>query len=163
MKKGFIFGILMISILVSGAGCEKEKVPVITDELETPACTAPYFEYNDNECCLDLNDNKICDVDETLPELPPIIEPIPDTTLFFYEMEDYPAGAQSCDITHISVNKACVSDFNSNPSVTVSFDNINTSKTPADGFGMPRKCFLYNLPDIRTETYRSFRWSTCQA
>ena len=52
MKKSLIFGILISIILISGAGCEKSK------------CNSPYFEYETGKCCLDKNDNKICDNDE---------------------------------------------------------------------------------------------------
>jgi len=122
MKKELIFGILIIIILISGAGCE-DKTLVISEK--EPVCNAPYFEYNTNECCLDSNDNKICDIEETTQKLPPIVESIPDTTSFFYEIDNQPAGALSCSSTSISINKACIYSFNStNPAVILDFDNV---------------------------------------
>lgn len=34
---------------------------------ETPFCNPPYYEYKRGDCCLDTNDNQICDSDETVP------------------------------------------------------------------------------------------------
>ena|SRR3989344_1577277 len=38
--------------------------------VEKPLCTQPYFEYKQGECCLDENNNKICDRDEQKEEAP---------------------------------------------------------------------------------------------
>ena len=59
MKKTVLFGILISIILISGAGCEKQKEPL---------CNSPYFEYKTGECCLDQDSNKICDNDEKQEE-----------------------------------------------------------------------------------------------
>ena len=40
---------------------------------EKPTCNKPYYEYKTGECCLDENDNEVCDKDEITP--PPIPEP----------------------------------------------------------------------------------------
>ena len=103
---------------------EENKTPIISEQ--KPVCNAPYFEYKENECCLDSNNNKICDINEVAPKLSPVVQP--DTTSFFYEIDNKPAGALSCSSTSISINKACIHSFNStNPSVILDFDN--TGKT----------------------------------
>lgn len=56
MKRTILFTILISIILISGAGCEKKE----------SVCKTPYFEYKTGECCLDSNDNKICDNDKSV-------------------------------------------------------------------------------------------------
>lgn len=53
MHKKILIGVLAISIVFI-SGC-------ITTET---ICKKPYYEYKTGECCLDENDNKICDKDE---------------------------------------------------------------------------------------------------
>lgn len=55
MKRLFIVLFVIVSFLI--VGCEKQ--------LEEPLCNKPYFEYMKEQCCLDANDNRICDKDET--------------------------------------------------------------------------------------------------
>lgn len=38
------------------------------EEIKEPICKAPYFEWKQGECCLDANNNFICDWDETKTE-----------------------------------------------------------------------------------------------
>lgn len=145
MKKEWIFGILVIIFLISG--CEDKTVVVVEKE---PVCDAPYFEYATGECCLDSNDNKICDIDETAPKLSPIVQPIPDTTSFFYEMDNQPAEALSCSATSISINKACVYGFNSTtPAVILDFDN--SGKTTITNLKVRVLCQTSGTKDIASK------------
>ena len=143
--KELIFGILIIIILISGAGCENKTV--VAPE-KTPVCNVPYFEYSENECCLDSNDDKICDIEETVVEIPKIVEP--DKTLFFYEMDNQPAEALSCSVTRISVNKACVYGFNSTaPAVILDFDN--PGKTTITNLKVRVLCQISGSKDIASK------------
>ena len=36
----------------------------VIKEPEKPVCNKPYFEFRKNDCCLDKNNNSICDIDE---------------------------------------------------------------------------------------------------
>lgn len=53
--------ILSIIGLVILSGCAKEN-------MEGSLCNKPYFEFMKGQCCLDADDNKICDKDETVKE-----------------------------------------------------------------------------------------------
>lgn len=59
MKRMIIFAFLVISILVLFGCAEKEEGSV---------CNKPYFEYMKGQCCLDSNNNQICDTDEIQKE-----------------------------------------------------------------------------------------------
>jgi len=59
-----VLGLILVLIL---AGC-KSSEPVALE----PTCTKPYFEYQLGVCCLDLDNNKVCDSDEK-----DTIEPLP--------------------------------------------------------------------------------------
>lgn len=58
--KRLLFALLIISLIVLN-GCANETG-------EKPLCNKPYFEYMIGQCCLDADDNKICDKDETVKE-----------------------------------------------------------------------------------------------
>lgn len=66
-KLGIIFAIVLITILFSGCIAQQpaEKQQTTIEQTTTqPFCPQPYFEYKAGECCLDKNDNRICDKDE---------------------------------------------------------------------------------------------------
>lgn len=60
MKRWF-FVFLVVGLFVLSGCAEKEVV-------EESLCNKPYFEYMKGQCCLDSNDNQICDKDETKEE-----------------------------------------------------------------------------------------------
>lgn len=67
MKK-ILFSVLIMLVLL---GCsaqlpEQEQQPVI--KVEQPTCKTPYIEFKVGECCLDTNNNAVCDTDETTEE-----------------------------------------------------------------------------------------------
>ena len=55
---------VILAFLISA--CTDTKTPTgnIVKEPEKTACNKPYFEFRENDCCLDKNDNSICDSDE---------------------------------------------------------------------------------------------------
>lgn len=83
MKKTIMFGILISIILISGAGCEiDEKLAkeIVSENIEKlVVCESPYIRYG-TECCLDQNNNKICDNDEGTTTQPTPETPTQNTT-----------------------------------------------------------------------------------
>ena len=73
MKKLFIGGLFLIGLLFLTA-CEIDPSKIDTDEIIK--CEAPYIRVG-VDCCLDQNDNKICDKDEEEPE-PTVTTTIPE-------------------------------------------------------------------------------------
>ncbi len=58
--KIILFGILIIVLLINGCGQEDVNIGI-----PTSICKSPYIEYKVGECCVDTNNNSICDNDET--------------------------------------------------------------------------------------------------
>ena len=55
----FKIGVLsLVILLVFVSSCVVQPEPI------QPSCNNPYFEFRDGECCLDKDDNNICDRDE---------------------------------------------------------------------------------------------------
>lgn len=81
MKRG-IFIALVLFLLVFAVACDRLKSPQLQEIAipskeptepeaeELPLCNKPYFEFKKSFCCLDSNNNKICDSDEKKQELP---------------------------------------------------------------------------------------------
>jgi|SRR3989344_1978812 len=62
MKTGiFMIGVLILVFLISGCKIETQQ--------DTPICNKPYILVG-NGCCLDQDDNSICDKDEVIKEQP---------------------------------------------------------------------------------------------
>jgi hypothetical protein len=58
---------LSLVFLLFVLGCS--NVPVVIEEQETVLCSPPYFEFRAGECCLDENNNEVCDAEE-VPKFP---------------------------------------------------------------------------------------------
>lgn len=63
----FIIGIILLN------GCVKQK------STEESLCNEPYIEFMKGQCCLDSNDNQICDTDETIEKEEPQMEEVEKT------------------------------------------------------------------------------------
>jgi len=55
-KKTLLMIILTIGLFVIACGQQNTEI--------TKTCNPPYFEYQTGQCCLDSNNNSICDIDE---------------------------------------------------------------------------------------------------
>ena len=82
MKRLFV---LCLVLLFSGCSVEKQvDVPtkVVNDTSTAPvdiACYAPYMRFGSG-CCLDKNNNSVCDSDEVI--VAPVVVPRPSSTVF---------------------------------------------------------------------------------
>ncbi|MBI2105884.1 hypothetical protein HYT56_03545 [Candidatus Woesearchaeota archaeon] len=79
-KKLILFGILLTVFLVSGQGCqvdEKLAKEIASENIDKlVVCESPYIRFGTG-CCLDQNNNKVCDNDEQQnPEPAKIEEPV---------------------------------------------------------------------------------------
>ena len=65
MKLKYLIPSLAILIFLISA-CTNAKTPTgaVVKEPEKTVCNKPYFEFRENDCCLDKNDNSVCDSDE---------------------------------------------------------------------------------------------------
>ena len=57
-----LFSIILSLVFLSGCGSDEDKTTGAT--VKTPVCNSPYFEFKVGECCLDSNNNSICDTDD---------------------------------------------------------------------------------------------------
>ncbi|MBU2639448.1 MAG: lipoprotein [Nanoarchaeota archaeon] len=93
MKK--ILFLILTLILLTGCTVPKQTLPKTTEE--TTFCKAPYIEYQKEKCCLDQNNNGICDDDDLIDKEMQIAEKklneapvaeipeVPETTSLFEE------------------------------------------------------------------------------
>ena len=63
MKLINLFSIILLALLVACSQVSKDVSPKQNNKSE-PFCKGDYFEWKTNECCLDMNNNQICDKDE---------------------------------------------------------------------------------------------------
>ena len=70
MKKGLFFAVFLSMIFI--AGCSSGSV--IKDF--SNVCNGHYFEYKKGDCCLDTNNNQVCDNDENLKIEPGSVKPV---------------------------------------------------------------------------------------
>jgi hypothetical protein len=74
--------VLLLVLLFSGCSVQTIDVPVTTVNSSVPtniACYAPYMRFGSG-CCLDKNNNSVCDSDEKI--VVPVIVPRPSSTVF---------------------------------------------------------------------------------
>ena len=83
--------ILLFSLLFIIA-CSNAETPTgdVIKEPEKPPCNKPYFEFRESYCCLDKNDNSVCDKDEeNEKEGVEVADPIPwNIRVRWLEVED---------------------------------------------------------------------------
>lgn len=59
-------GIIIISVIILLGGLILFGIygASLINQNPSPVCNAPYFEYKSGDCCLDQNNNSVCDIDE---------------------------------------------------------------------------------------------------
>ena len=95
MEKLVLLGLLALSVIVFGC----IQIPAQGASQQAPAavtCNSPYIQVG-SSCCLDANNNSICDKDETAPAVTPVQE-----------------GAATCNLPYIKVGTECCLDANNN-------------------------------------------------
>jgi len=115
MNKGVLIGILIALLFTIGAGCEIDTEKLAKDVAsenidKLVVCETPYIRHS-TSCCLDVNNNRICDNDEkassTQPTVPTtLVQPIEPTTT----TQPKESGPQTTPETPIIIDKT-LSDY----------------------------------------------------
>lgn len=107
MDKTILLGFILISLLLIGASCETGGVTVDLEDLSKEdidkiiVCDPPYIRHA-VECCLDANNNNICDKDETEPQEPEEPEPVEEPDRVDVSVDDDPQkGSSNAKVTII--------------------------------------------------------------
>ncbi len=65
MNKKILFGILILIIVISGCGNQEVITGnVVRETYDEFFCKSPYIEYQKGSCCLDNDNNGICEEDD---------------------------------------------------------------------------------------------------
>lgn len=64
MNKKILFGFLILAIFISGCGNQEAIIGNAVKENGEFFCKSPYIEYQKGACCLDSNNNGVCDEDD---------------------------------------------------------------------------------------------------
>ena len=81
--KYILLTILILALLTNGCTNSPEQITgnVIIEPNEF-FCNPPYIEFKKDNCCLDMDNNNICDNHETIQEPEPIPETVEETCPF---------------------------------------------------------------------------------
>lgn len=167
MKKDFLL-IILIFIIVLVTACENISIPTWNNK--EIVCNPPYIRYSD-DCCLDANDNKICDEDD-IKETPsglttPIIETPPqpthpETPIGMKDLEckrnilaDYPPLDENIKK---SLNE-CVDNERCYNSLILKGANLSNDKLILPENANLRMCELVNNHDSYYVCYRTFAYA----
>ncbi|GEM_PF-2431270 len=151
MGKMFIIGLVVLSMVAFG--CIQANAP---DEPPL-VCNKPYILVG-NSCCLDENDNSICDTDEEQePEAEPTVTPKEEEPII-PEPEEEPEEQVKCEAPYIQVGTDCCLDADSNQ-ICDKDEQVKTC--PADlqvcpggssvGRDPDNSCNFYPCPEIFPE------------